>query len=68
VPNDRSRLLSGRSKRRDVDLIVAVTFTSEIGDMRRFDGPCQLMTYTNPQNERPASAQSRRAMDMIFQG
>lgn len=30
---------------RGVDLIVAVTFVSEIGDMRRFDSPRQLMGY-----------------------
>lgn len=30
---------------RGVDLIVAVTFTAEIGDMRRFDNPRQLMGY-----------------------
>jgi len=30
---------------RGVDLIVAVTFTTEIGDMRRFDNPRQLMSY-----------------------
>lgn len=30
---------------RGVDLIVAVTFATEIGDMRRFDSPRQLMGY-----------------------
>ncbi|MBB4860754.1 transposase [Novosphingobium chloroacetimidivorans] len=30
---------------RGVDLIVVVTFVSEIGDMRRFDSPRQLMAY-----------------------
>ena len=30
---------------RGVDLIVAVTFAAEIGDMRRFDNPRQLMSY-----------------------
>jgi transposase len=30
---------------RGVDLIVAVTFVSEIGDMRRFNSPRQLMGY-----------------------
>lgn len=30
---------------RGIDLIVAVTFTTEIGDMRRFDNPRQLMGY-----------------------
>jgi transposase len=30
---------------RGVDLIVAVTFATEIGDMRRFDNPRQLMGY-----------------------
>jgi transposase len=30
---------------RGIDLVVAVTFVSEIGDMRRFDNPRQLMGY-----------------------
>lgn len=30
---------------RGVDLIVAVTFVAEIGDLRRFDNPRQLMSY-----------------------
>lgn len=30
---------------RGVELIVAVTFATEIGDMRRFEGPRQLMGY-----------------------
>ena len=30
---------------RGVDLIVAVTFATEIGDLRRFDSPRQLMGY-----------------------
>jgi len=30
---------------RGVELIVAVTFATEIGDMRRFDNPRQLMSY-----------------------
>ena len=30
---------------RGVDLIVAVTFVSEIGDLRRFENPRQLMGY-----------------------
>jgi transposase len=30
---------------RGIDLVVAVTFVSEIGDMRRFDSPRQLMGY-----------------------
>lgn len=30
---------------RGVDLIVAITFVTEIGDMRRFDNPRQLMAY-----------------------
>jgi transposase len=30
---------------RGVDLIVAVTFVTEIGDIRRFDNPRQLMAY-----------------------
>ena len=30
---------------RGVDLIVAVTFVAEIGDLRRFDNPRQLMAY-----------------------
>src|SRR3546814_20993241 len=30
---------------RGVDLIVAVTFATEIGDVRRFDSPRQLMGY-----------------------
>jgi transposase len=30
---------------RGIDLIIAVTATAEIGDMRRFDSPRQLMSY-----------------------
>ena len=30
---------------RGVDLIVAVTFATEIGDLRRFENPGQLMAY-----------------------
>src|SRR5271157_1996623 len=30
---------------RGVDLIVAITFVTEIGDLRRFDNPRQLMAY-----------------------
>jgi transposase len=30
---------------RGVDLIVAVTFVSEIGDLNRFESPRQLMAY-----------------------
>src|SRR5919112_510152 len=30
---------------RGVDLIVAVTFATEVGDVTRFENPCQLMGY-----------------------
>src|SRR3712207_9310441 len=36
---------SALQARRGVNLIVAVTFVAEIGDLRRFESPRQLMAY-----------------------
>ena len=56
---------------RGVDLIVAVTFVTEIGDVRRFESPRQLMGYLGlvPVNVRPvrrfgAVASPRPATDV----
>ena len=40
---------------RGIDLIVSVTFVTEIGDVRRFESPRQLMGYLGlvPANARP---------------
>ena len=46
---------------RGVDLIVAVTFATEIGDIRRFDNPRQLMGYLGlVPSERSTGAAVRR--------
>ncbi|KQU79336.1 hypothetical protein ASD00_36410 [Ensifer sp. Root31] len=41
---------------RGVSFLVAVTFASEVGDVRRFDNPRQLMAFLGlvPWNGRPA--------------
>ena len=46
---------------RGVDLIVAVTFATEIGDLRRFENPRQLMAYVGlVPSERPTGDTVRR--------
>ena len=38
-------VIAGYQALRGVALLTAVTFVAEIGDIRRFDSPCQLMAY-----------------------
>jgi transposase len=47
---------------RGVSFIVAVTFTADIGDVRRFDNPRQLMSFVGlvPAEARPARRYAAR--------
>jgi transposase len=47
---------------RGVSFVVAVTFVAEIGDLRRFDNPRQLMAFLGlVPSERSTGARARRA-------
>ncbi len=51
---------------RGVDLIVAVTFSTEVGDVTRFESPRQLMGYLGlVPGERSTGETVRRALDRV---
>ncbi|MBQ34876.1 MAG: IS110 family transposase [Candidatus Latescibacteria bacterium] len=63
LETEMSRALDGWSLEpvvRGVDLIVAMTVMSELGDLTRFDSPAQLMAYVGLVPSEHSSGRSRR--------
>jgi transposase len=63
VPNwSMASVVAAYQAMRDVSFVVAVTFVAEIGDVRRFENPRQLMTFLGlVSSERSTGDNVRRA-------